>query len=73
MNKYKEAIADCNSAIDLDETYLKAYLRRAKTNMDLENFEEAVRDYEKIVKMDKSSRGIFLNLFFSNNYAYPFI
>jgi DnaJ family protein C protein 7 len=63
MNKYNEAIADCNSAIDLDETYLKAYLRRAKTNMDLENFEEAVRDYEKIVKMDKSSRGIFLNLF----------
>ena len=59
MSKYKEAIADCNNAIELDETYLKAYLRRAKTNMDLENFEEAVRDYEKIVKMDKSSRGKF--------------
>lgn len=33
---------------------MKAYLRRAKINMDLEQFEDAVRDYEKINKMDKN-------------------
>ena len=32
----REALTDCNSAIDLDETYLKAYLRRAKIHMDLD-------------------------------------
>lgn len=50
----REALTDCNSAIELDETYLKAYLRRAKINMDLESFDDAVKDYEKIVKLDKN-------------------
>lgn len=54
LGKLKEALSDCNRAIELDETYLKAYLRRAKTHMDLEQFEEAVRDYEKINKMEKN-------------------
>jgi len=54
MNKLKEALGDCNQAISLDETYVKAYLRRAKCHMDLEQYEDAVRDYEKINKMEKN-------------------
>ncbi|KAK2156942.1 hypothetical protein LSH36_202g11006 [Paralvinella palmiformis] len=54
INKPHEAIADCTKAIELDETYLKAYHRRAKSYMLTEQYEEAVRDYEKIFKMDKS-------------------
>ena len=30
MNKMTEAIDDCSKAIELDDKYVKAYLRRAK-------------------------------------------
>ncbi|KAK4880754.1 hypothetical protein RN001_008900 [Aquatica leii] len=52
--KLQEAVADCTAALNLDETYLKALLRRAKCYTDLGEHEEAVRDYEKAFKMDKS-------------------
>jgi DnaJ family protein C protein 7 len=51
-------VADCSSALELDENYLKALLRRAKCYMELSDFEEAVRDYEKAHKMDKSRGNI---------------
>ncbi len=49
-----EAIDDCSTAIRLDENYTKAYLRRAKLYMDSEQYEEAVRDYETILKKEKT-------------------
>lgn len=54
LNRHDAAIADCNKAIQLDEKYLKAYMRRAKCYMDSEQYEDAVKDYEKIFKMDQS-------------------
>lgn len=54
MGRKENAVEDCSKAIALDEGYLKAYLRRAKSYMELEQYEEAVRDYEKICKLDKS-------------------
>ena len=30
LNRLAEAIEDCSSAVKLDDTYLKAYMRRAK-------------------------------------------
>lgn len=54
LSKTKEAIQDCSAALNLDDSYLKALLRRAKCYMDLGAFEEAVKDYEKVCKMDKS-------------------
>ena len=73
-----EAIDDCTEAINLDGSYLKAYLKRAKwyveilfccrnisltifsmicfiffnSYMETEKYEEAVRDYEKVCKMN---------------------
>lgn len=52
LGSKEPCIKDCTSAIDLDPSYLKAYIRRAKCYMDTEKYEEAVRDYEKITKMD---------------------
>ena len=46
LKKLKESIEDCTAALALDEKYMKALLRRAKSYMDLEMFDEAVRDYE---------------------------
>ena len=54
LNKLDQCIEDCTKAIELDETYIKAYLRRAKTYMDKEEYEQAVIDYEKVYKLDKS-------------------
>ena len=42
----KESVEDCDAALNLDEKYMKALLRRAKSYMEMEMFEEAVRDYE---------------------------
>ncbi|XP_077595627.1 dnaJ homolog subfamily C member 7-like [Stigmatopora nigra] len=55
MNKQSQAIEDCTSAIKLDDTYIKAYLRRAQCFMDTEQYEEAVRDYEKVYQTEKTS------------------
>ncbi|KAL3854349.1 hypothetical protein ACJMK2_013622 [Sinanodonta woodiana] len=54
INKLQQAIEDCTKAVELDDTYLKAYMRRAKCYMDTELYEEAVRDYEKICQIDRS-------------------
>eukprot|EP00088_Acartia_fossae_P023267 TRINITY_DN2432_c0_g1_i1.p1 TRINITY_DN2432_c0_g1~~TRINITY_DN2432_c0_g1_i1.p1 ORF type:complete len:503 (-),score=178.02 TRINITY_DN2432_c0_g1_i1:1243-2751(-) len=51
-----QSIEDCTKAIELDTNYVKAYLRRAKSYMDTEQYEEAVRDYEHVFKTDKSNR-----------------
>ena len=58
MKKLKESIQDCTSALELDEKYIKAVLRRAKSYMDLEMYEEAVRDYELANKMDRGNSDV---------------
>ena len=30
INKLEEAVQDCTKAVELDDTYLKAFMRRAK-------------------------------------------
>eukprot|EP00914_Ancora_sagittata_P033410 GHVO01067355.1.p1 GENE.GHVO01067355.1~~GHVO01067355.1.p1 ORF type:complete len:341 (+),score=55.30 GHVO01067355.1:296-1318(+) len=52
--KTDQAIDDCSEAIKLDDSYMKAYMRRAKCYLDSEQYEEAVRDYEKIFKLDRT-------------------
>uniref|UniRef100_A0A8C1HFQ4 DnaJ (Hsp40) homolog, subfamily C, member 7 n=1 Tax=Cyprinus carpio carpio TaxID=630221 RepID=A0A8C1HFQ4_CYPCA len=54
LNKLDQAIEDCTKAIKLDETYIKAYMRRAQCYMDTEQYEEAVRDYEKVYQTEKT-------------------
>ena len=58
LKKLKESIQDCTSALDLDENYFKAILRRAKSYMDLEMFDEAVRDYEQAHKMERGNHEV---------------
>ncbi|CAB3249857.1 unnamed protein product [Arctia plantaginis] len=54
LNQIKEAVEACTAALELDENYVKALLRRAKCYSELCEFEEAVKDYEKLYKIDKS-------------------
>lgn len=54
LNKLNESISECNEALRLDDSYLKPLLRRASCYMELQNYDEAVRDYEKACKIDKN-------------------
>lgn len=54
LNQIKEAADACTAALELDENYVKALLRRAKCYSDLGEYEDAVRDYERLYKIDKS-------------------
>ncbi|XP_062874709.1 dnaJ homolog subfamily C member 7 isoform X2 [Trichomycterus rosablanca] len=54
LKKLDQAIEDCTKAIKLDESYIKAYLRRAQCYMETEQYEEAVRDYEKVYQTEKT-------------------
>ena len=54
QKKHKEAIKECDLAIELDRNYDKAYMKRGSLNDELENYEESVRDYETVYKKLKS-------------------
>ncbi|XP_014476717.1 PREDICTED: dnaJ homolog subfamily C member 7 [Dinoponera quadriceps] len=54
LGRLKESVAECSEALKLDENYLKAFLRRAASYMELKEYEDAVRDLEQACKMDKS-------------------
>ncbi|XP_028843198.1 dnaJ homolog subfamily C member 7 [Denticeps clupeoides] len=54
LKKLEQAIEDCSKAIRLDNSYIKAFLRRAQCYMDTEMYEEAVRDYEKVYQTEKT-------------------
>lgn len=57
LNKWEDAARDCSRAIDLDESYLKAYTRRAEVYRRMGKFEEAVRDLTKAHELDRENPG----------------
>lgn len=58
LRLFEEAISDCTRAIDLDNGYVKAYMRRANLYSQVERYEDAVRDYEAAKKLDPENRDI---------------
>lgn len=40
--------------MNLDDKYIKPLLRRAKCYLDLQQYDEAVRDYEKAYKLERT-------------------
>ena len=55
LKKYQESINDCTSALELNESYVKAILRRGNSYMEIESFEEAVRDFEHAHRLDRNN------------------
>lgn len=54
LRNHKEVVADCTSAIELDDNYEKAYNRRATSLLVLGepgDVEAAIRDYEKLMEI----------------------
>ncbi|XP_067855504.1 RNA polymerase II-associated protein 3 isoform X2 [Heptranchias perlo] len=50
--KYAVAESDCNLAIALDSSFLKAYLRRGAARFKLKNFQGAKEDFEMVLNLD---------------------
>ena len=46
-------MSDCDEALKLDKDYLKAFLRRGRSYMEMEKYDEAIRDFEQINKMER--------------------
>ena len=52
LGKLSDTVDDCTAAIQLDKCYTAAYLQRAQCFMDLESYDEAVKDYEQVTKLE---------------------
>lgn len=52
LNKFAVAESDCNLAIALDGKYIKAYIRRAAARAALNKHQDALEDYEVVLKLD---------------------
>ncbi|XP_073963755.1 tetratricopeptide repeat protein 1-like [Choristoneura fumiferana] len=54
--KYSRAVKDCSRAIELDDKYLKAYIRRAQSYEATDKLDESLADYKKILELDPSHK-----------------
>jgi DnaJ family protein C protein 7 len=53
-----DAIADCSTALMLDETYTKALLKRARLQLEAENFDAAITDFEAALDKEPGLVGV---------------
>ncbi|KAL9611206.1 MAG: hypothetical protein Q9167_004154 [Letrouitia subvulpina] len=58
LKDYKSAIVDCDRALNLDSTYVKARRTRAKAMGESGNWDEAVRELKAIAESHPSEPGI---------------
>jgi len=58
LNKYTEALQDCDRAINLDEKFVKAYHRRGTARKHLGMIEAAIQDFEKGLQLDPVNKEI---------------
>jgi len=52
LKEFKDALADCDKAIQINENYAKAFLRRGEIKMELGEYEEATRDFNQCHQLD---------------------
>eukprot|EP01061_Rhynchopus_euleeides_P020694 TRINITY_DN3360_c0_g1_i1.p1 TRINITY_DN3360_c0_g1~~TRINITY_DN3360_c0_g1_i1.p1 ORF type:complete len:489 (+),score=205.31 TRINITY_DN3360_c0_g1_i1:95-1561(+) len=62
LKKFEEAAADCTKAIEADEYFTKALLRRSRIYEDLERWDDAVRDMQSAVDIDQNNESELRNL-----------
>ncbi|KAL3680795.1 hypothetical protein R1sor_023751 [Riccia sorocarpa] len=63
LGQWEKAVEDCNAALEVHPTYIKALLRRAQSYFMLERLDDALRDYE-VLRMElpgdvEVRRGLF--------------
>eukprot|EP01012_Entosiphon_sulcatum_P049696 TRINITY_DN68369_c0_g1_i1.p1 TRINITY_DN68369_c0_g1~~TRINITY_DN68369_c0_g1_i1.p1 ORF type:complete len:481 (-),score=91.28 TRINITY_DN68369_c0_g1_i1:145-1563(-) len=55
---FKDAAKDCTTAIELDEKYTKAYVRRGRCYQSLELYEAAFKDFEKAHALEPTKESL---------------
>lgn len=56
LERFKEAEGDCSTAILLDNTYSKAFARRATARVALGKLQEAKRDFEEVLILEPGNK-----------------
>lgn len=55
QGKYEDTIKECNKALELSPTYMKALVRRGEAHEKLENYEEALAGRHKFKMITSAS------------------
>lgn len=55
LERKKSAIDDCTKAIELNDMYVRAYLRRAKLYEESDKLDESLEDFKKVLELDPSN------------------
>ncbi|KAG0371325.1 hypothetical protein BC939DRAFT_478682 [Gamsiella multidivaricata] len=55
IKKYADAAKDCQTAVQLDPSFVKGYLRGAKCQLQLGNVNESIRLYTKALEMEPNN------------------
>jgi len=56
LKKYLEAVVECNVALKIHQTYMKATLRKARCFVRLGRFDEGIAEYGRYISLVKSAR-----------------
>ncbi|KAG7382038.1 cytochrome c oxidase subunit 1 [Phytophthora pseudosyringae] len=56
LGRSEESVDDCTQAVTLSPTYVKALLRRAEALEKMDKLEEALADYDAVLKIDPTVR-----------------
>lgn len=52
LNRLSDTVDDCTSAVQLDKGYTEAFVRRAQCFMEMESYDEAVKDFEQATRLE---------------------
>jgi DnaJ homolog subfamily C member 7 len=58
LGKTDEALADLDKAIEMNSEYVKAYFKKGDIKLDLEKFDEAMADYNKVKEFAPQTPGL---------------
>eukprot|EP01071_Lankesteria_metandrocarpae_P008882 Lankesteria_metandrocarpae@DN5081_c0_g2_i2.p1 len=57
LEAYEEAVSDATDAIELNDKFVRAYLRRSKANEHLKKYNDVVNDLNKAIELDPTLVG----------------
>jgi tetratricopeptide (TPR) repeat protein len=55
LGEFKLVVEDCSKSLELDDKYVKSYLRRATALKKLKKYKESLCDYNKVIELDSTS------------------
>jgi DnaJ homolog subfamily C member 7 len=58
LGQTKQALSDLNTAIEINEDYVKALLKRSEVHTQLQMYEQAVQDLERVKTLEPSTPGL---------------